>query len=48
MVLKKISSKGWQWAYSEMGIIPESKIVIAVIVGECFKKIVIGYTDEEY
>jgi hypothetical protein len=47
MILKEISPECWKGADPKMRIIPESKIVVGVIVGERFKKIVIANANKK-
>jgi len=47
MVLQKVASEGGQRADSEVRIIPESKIIVGVIVGKCFKKVVVVNSNEK-
>ena len=47
MILQKIPPESCKRTDSEVGIIPEGKVVIRVIVGEGFEKIVIVNTDEK-
>jgi hypothetical protein len=47
MVLQEIPGICWHWADSEMRIVPEGKIIIAVIVSNSSKIIVVGNTHEK-
>ena len=48
MVLKKVPPECWEWTYPEMGIIPESKIVVGVVVGKSLKIVVVKYSDVKH
>jgi hypothetical protein len=47
VVLEKIPGVSWHRADPEMRVIPESKIIIAVIIGNCSKIIMIGNTHKK-
>lgn len=44
MVLQEIAPKGSNRAYPEMRIIPEGKVIIAIIVGVGSEKIMVEYS----